>query len=307
MSQGIKHIDKALTNMSIRYGNEKINYIADVAFPKIPVTKSTDKFFIYTNDFRLPETLRAYGAESNQITWGVSTASYALEWHSLTDIVADREIPNYDSPLMAKADTTEELTDKIMLRKEVEAAKVAFTTTSWSNNRTITATANAWHTSTAFPVQAVLSGNSVILKNSGGSPNVGIMGNVTYTNTRENSNVHERYKYVQASIVTPDMLAALFDLKKLYVGNAVVDTTIEGVSTSPGFVWDDAMLIANMAQGTVSRKTKTAMAKLQKSDRVVKTYRKEENEGEAIEVNEEYQFRAVATLSAYYINNPALG
>lgn len=301
---GPKHINQPLTNISINYQNSQ--YIADAVFPSLPVKKSSDNFYIYTTDFRLTETRRAYGAPAARATWAASTSSYQLEWHALADSITDKERENVDAPLSLDKDTTEFLTDKIMQRKEVEAAAVLFTTATWSNNRTITSTANAWHTSTAYPVQAVLSGTGIILANSGKKPNTGVMGWETYQHTRENGNLISRIQYTERAIVTPDIMAALFDLDKIHVGEAINDATQEGVTANPGFIWGDAFWMGYVAQP--KRKMASAIAKITKNaGNVTKKWREENLESDMIEVQSEFQYRAMATLAGYVIMKAALG
>lgn len=306
---GSKHVNQPLTNLSLEYKNEE--YIADSVIPTLPVVKSSDLFYVYTTDFKLPATRRAYGSPANQASWGVSTATYNLEWHSLKDSVIDKDRENTDAPLSLDADTTAFLTDKIQLRKEVAAAALLFTTGNWSINRTITGTAAAWHTSTAFPVQCVLSIAAIVMKNSGKTPNVGVMGYQTYQNVRENTNITGRIQYVERAIVTADILAALFDLPTIKIGRATVDTTQEGLATwsigSNSFVWDDAFWAGYVAP-TPGRKMASAAYKLAKpQSRQVKKWRDEEIEGDWIEVSEEYSYRTMASMCAYVIINPALG
>lgn len=293
MATGEMHVNQPLTNLSIEYVNE--SYIADRVFPTLPVLKSSDLYYIYTTDFRLPETRRAYGAPANSVTWGVSTATYQLEWHALKDSVTDKARENTDAPLSLDADTTAFLTDKIEMRKEVKAAAILFTTTSWSNTRTITTSAESWNTSASYPVQAVLSINALILGSSGKRPNVGVMGNAGYIVTRENANVISRIQYVERAIVTPDILASLFDLDTIYIGTAVTDTGQEGITASAAAIWADNFFIGYM-NPTPSRKMASAAYKLSKSGgRKVKKWRDEEIEGDWIEVQEEFQYRAVAS------------
>ena len=58
------HIDQALTNIAIRYSNEK--YVFDQIFPRVPVQKQTDKFFKFTKEhwFRDDAMPRAPGTRA---------------------------------------------------------------------------------------------------------------------------------------------------------------------------------------------------------------------------------------------------
>ncbi|NLI59426.1 MAG: hypothetical protein GX387_13140 [Clostridium sp.] len=41
------HIDRALTNISVAYMQDEKSFIADKVFPRIPVKKQSDVYFIY--------------------------------------------------------------------------------------------------------------------------------------------------------------------------------------------------------------------------------------------------------------------
>ena len=43
------HIDAALSNMAVSYKNG--NYIAEDIFPSVPVTKQSDKYYVWTKDY----------------------------------------------------------------------------------------------------------------------------------------------------------------------------------------------------------------------------------------------------------------
>ena len=134
------HVNKALTNISVKYNFAE--GIADSVFPTAPVQKESDLYFVYDiGNRRLPETLRANRAEANEISHSYSTSSYTLEEHALKELISDRDRGNADAPLDLDVDTTEILTEKILIRREVATANVCFTTTSWGNNADISATA----------------------------------------------------------------------------------------------------------------------------------------------------------------------
>ena len=59
------HIDKALTNLSVKYFQDASNFIADKVFPVVPVAKQSDRYFMYKKEdwFRDDARLRAMEAE----------------------------------------------------------------------------------------------------------------------------------------------------------------------------------------------------------------------------------------------------
>ena len=44
------HIDQPLTNLTIAYLQNTTGFIADKVFPNVPVSKLTDKYYIYNRE-----------------------------------------------------------------------------------------------------------------------------------------------------------------------------------------------------------------------------------------------------------------
>ena len=155
-------VDKLLSNISVKYRNTSL--IAKEMFPMVTVKKRSDLYRIYDRDFRLPQTDRAVGAISRTHDFNVSTASYVLEKHALHEIIPDDDFDNYE-PHDLRADTTEELTDKILLRMEQSAA-ILMTNTSWSQNTSLSAAQKfSLDTVTSNPVPIFDTATTIVLEN----------------------------------------------------------------------------------------------------------------------------------------------
>src|SRR5512140_849644 len=122
------YVDKTLSNISLAYRPQGL--IADELAPRVPVSQETGLYFVYTKDSLIvPETQRANGAEANESGFYLTTASYVVQQHSLKDKVTDRDRTNADSAVRLEADTTEMLTDQILMRKEIDLASLIGTAT----------------------------------------------------------------------------------------------------------------------------------------------------------------------------------
>lgn len=301
---GNLHTNKPLTNVAVDYKNAE--YIADQVLTNIPVKKESDLYYTFVRDFRIPETLRANGSPSNRISWAVSTTAYALQEHALKDVITDRDRGNADD-IDVDVKTTETLTDKILLRKEFDAATQLFTTGSWGNNASATtATSWAYNTTTSNPIGNVQSASTVILKNSGRRPNKMIMGSDVFDALKGNTNVFNRVQYVERAIVTAELLASLFDLDKVFVGNAVYDAGLEGVAESITSVWGPNALLAYISNNP-GMKELTAAGMLEiKGKYNTKKWRDEEVGGDWIEVSSMFVPKLIATSCGYYFSNYAI-
>src|SRR3990172_4545451 len=201
MPVGSTRVSTPLSNLAVQYRNTE--YIFGDVFKDLMVTKESDMYWIWGNDFQIPETVRANGAMSNRVTMGYSTSAYQVNEHALKDVITERDRENAVAPINLDADMTENLTDMIMRRMEYEGAKLIFTTTNWSNNATLVSS-TSWkgHTTTAIADLNVASATSVILRASGKRANTVVMGYNVLEGLKYNTNIFDRIKYSERAIVT---------------------------------------------------------------------------------------------------------
>jgi len=292
------HIDQLLGNVSAKYRN--VDYIADKVFPILPVKKSSDKIRVYERNFRIPETIRANRAEAKEHSFDVSNTTYQLVRHALKDFVSDDDAENYDMSSL-RTDVTEELTDTILRRKEKTFADL-FTTTNWSLNVSLAATA-AWNSNSAGsdPIPIVDTACTTVIHNSGKACNVGILPRSGFIAVKNHVSVLDRTKYT-SSKMTVEMITGLFDLEELYVPLASVDTSDPGRTTTIEAIYDNNMWLGYKTRSP-SLRAETAGYMIQKSVPLVKRWREEARESEAIEVNIQFSPRIISSLSGYIIRD----
>lgn len=293
------HVNQPLTNVSVRYNWGE--GIADRVFPEVPVQKESDVYFVYDRDnVRLDETLRANRAEANIVGFDYSTTTYTLEEHALKELISDRDRANADSPLNLDVDATQHLTEKLLIRREVDTAVLCFTTTTWGNNATV-ASAAAWDTSTSNPVADVLTATTIMLQQGFVRPTRGVMGWEAMRQLKANSTTTDRIKYTERAIITDEIMASLFDLNMLLVGTAARNVAQEGMAESNTFIWGKDMLVY-YAPMAASLRTPAAGYLLTVGGRFkTKKWRAEERGGDWIEVSTMFLPRAVATSAAYLL------
>ena len=308
MPQGSTRVSKPLTNLSVHYTNEE--YIASRACPDISVKNESDLYWVYNSDRRLPETRRANGALANQVTWDASTSSYSVSEHSLKDVITDRDYMNADSVLQIEKHTSENLIDKIMMRQEYETAKLLFTTTTFSNNATLTSvTSWKYHTTTSAPIANVLSATGYIIQQSGKRPNKMIMGWNVFEALKENQNVYSRIQYVERALLTEQILSSVFDVQEVLVGTAITNSGDEGQADDLGLIWGSDCVVGYFKNNPGLRDVTAAgtmRVKQYGSPYKVKKWREEDVEGNYIECQSMYVPKAIATACAYLFKTAAL-
>lgn len=291
------HVDQLLSNVAVKYQNT--NFIHQQVFPAVPVKKTTDVYRTYTKNWRVPETNRAPGALAREHVWEIGTSSYALEKHALKQYIADQAQDNYDITDL-RADATIEVTEKIMMRKEVQCAAL-FTTTSWSLGVSLAA-GDTWVTGGAAPIPLFDTAAATVLTNSGVKPNYGIIPLDSMNALKNHTTVVDRVKYTSKEI-NFDIVGALIGLPQVLVPSIYYDAAALGATTDNQPIWKADFAFLGYKPASPGFYQISSGYMFQKDKPLVRRWREEEREAEAIEVDCEFQFKVVASLAGYYINN----
>ena len=293
------HKDQLLSNVSVKYRNT--DFIALSIFPEVPVKKDTDRYRIYSPDFRLPQTLKANKGIAREHYFETSFSSYALQDHALKDYVTDDDQDNFDAGDL-RADTVEELTDVILRRLE-NSVVTLFTTTNWSLRSSLSA-AQAWTLDTvgSNPMPVVDTGASVVLQNSGLMPNYMALGRDAFVGLKNHQSILDRYKYTQPAVISQAILASVFGVGDLYVSNAQIDSSNRGATASVGQMWQDSAFLG-YKPARPGPKAPSCGYIFRKDVPMVRRWVDNERNAEAIEVRMKFDARIVASLSGYLIKD----
>lgn len=292
------HVSQLLSNVSVKYSNSE--YIFDKIAPKIPVMKENDLYRVYERNFKIPETKRAIKGVAKEFGFDVSTASYALETHALKDYIGQDEIDQYDMESL-QVDTTENLTDAIYRMMEKKVADL-FTTTSWSLNVSLAATAAFnQNTTVSDPVPLFDTAASTVIANSAKTPNFGILPRDAFVACKNHVSVLDRVKYT-SSEVSQNMLAALFGIAELHVPTAVYDTAAQGLAASLSNFYGDIAFVG-YKPAAAGRKTVSALYSFEKDAPRVRSWFDDERKAQVVEVEVKFQPKVVASLTGYLIKD----
>lgn len=236
------HIDQMLTNVSIAYKNAQ--YIADEAFPLLPVQKQSNIIPSYDQSywFRDEAKMAAPGAEIPLAEYAVSTSdTYFCHRHRLGRIVFDEVRDNADAPFNLDREAVEFLTDKMMLRREVQFVNTHFTTSNWTTDKTGGTDFTVWSNyAGSSPVVDVTTYKDTVEALIGREPNKLIVGKQVYIQLKNHPDIIDLIKYTQRGQITPDLLASLLEFERFLIGRAIYTTTKEGTaeaSVSYSRVW----------------------------------------------------------------------
>ncbi len=290
------HVDAVLSQFSIQYRQDQNLYIADAASPRVPVTKESDKYIIYTKKdrFTLPASKRADGTPANKITWNKDTeGTYICEEFALRDVVTDRAKNNADKPIDVQLDTQQFLQDLIMLDREKRVADLLFSATTFSGYTANLALADRWdnyESSSSDPFADIETMRSSVISNSMKFPNVLILGYQVYEKICNHPLVLDRVKGGATTnipaLLSEAELAKLFKVDRVLVGRAIVNANNVGQTASYGYVWGKYALMAYINPAPLQVKNVTCSLSPMARDFRTKRWRDEEVEGEWIETGE---------------------
>lgn len=244
------HVDVPLTNISTAYIQSQDAFIAGRVFPVVPVEKQTDKYYTYTkNDwFRDEATRRADASESAGSGYGLSTATYSCDVYALHKDIGFQTRANADSQINLDRDAVQFLTQRMLLRQEIQFVTDFFTTSVWANDVTPT---NLWSDFTnSDPIEDIETGKETILSVTGQMANTLVLGYQVYRKLKNHPDIVDRIKYttgVTGRTVTPELLAAMFDVERVLVARAVKATNVEGETAAYSFTHGKHALLCHTA------------------------------------------------------------
>lgn len=246
------HIDKALTNVSVAYMQDEVSFIADKVFPKIPVKKQSDVYFIYNKGdfFRDEARVRGGASESVGGEYGVEASDpyYAKVWAFHKD-VTEQERANTDEPLTCDQDATDFVTQKMLIKREVVWSEKYFKTTVWTTEIDgVDATPAAdeaikFNLSTSTPIKTITDEIVVMASKTGFKPNTIVMSPSVFFALKNHPDILDRIKYTQKGIVTSDLLATLFEVENIYIPWGVVNTANQGETDAIDFIMGKHLLL----------------------------------------------------------------
>jgi hypothetical protein len=242
-------IDVPLTNVSTAYWQDDDQFIATKVFPVIPVEHKTDKFYTYTKAdwFRDEAKPRADASESAGSGWGMSTGSYSCDVFALHKDIGDQVRENADAGINLDSDAARFLTQRMLLRQEIQWVTDMFTTSVWATDST---PSNLWSDFTASdPIEDMETGKETILSTTGREANTLVLGYQVARKLRNHPDIIDRIKYttgVNGMTVSNELLASMFGVKKVYVAKAIKNTAVEGETAAYSFVFGKHALLLHV-------------------------------------------------------------
>lgn len=251
-TQSEVHTDAVLSNISVAYIQEQSRFIASKVFPMVPVEKQSDKFYTYPkNSWFLDEAQpRADATEAAGSGYAQSTDDYSCKVYAIRKDVGDQVMANSDPPLNPLQDAARFVTQKLLIRQEIQWVTDCFTTSKWGKDWTGDSDFTQWDDETSSdPIEDVGYGKEYVLSITGFEPNALILGYQVYRKLNKHPDLIERIKYGGAALagVTAPAMAQAFGVDRVLVATAIKATNVEGQTATYDFAFGKHALLAYIA------------------------------------------------------------
>lgn len=294
-------VDPVLSNVSKAYKNEM--YVAELIMPVVTVKKQTGKYYQYDRaKFRQNKTKRAAGAKANEVEYGLSTASFETEDHALKEKTPWEIIEQADNALDPETDAAENVTEQLMIDKEIALATSMASTTTITQNTTLSGTSQWSDYTNSDPIGDVKTARQTVQKAIGRKPNTLVLSKEVFDVLSEHPDVVEKIKYSQLGTATEELLARLFKVDRVIVAEAIYNTATEGQTDSMSYIWGKHAWVCYIAP-RVALRTITVGFTFTYKTRTAKKWDDEDAEARFVRVNDNYVQKFVAAEACYLIKN----
>lgn len=254
-SAGDVHVNGLLTNVSVAFRNKPSAFIADTVFPRLPVEKQSNVFAVYDRGDILRDEmrLRGPGTESAGGGYDTSTDSYRCDVWAFHKDVDDQTRANTDVPFNADRDATNFVTEKELIKREVEWCTAFFTTGLWTGSSTATDLVagtdfTAWDDAASDPIGLIADQSEAIEAATGQWPTDLTVNRKGWNALKNHPDVIDRIRGGATSqnpaLVTRQMVAELLELERVNVATAVKNSAGEGLTASVGYIAGNHALLS---------------------------------------------------------------
>ncbi|MFM2056046.1 MAG: phage-related protein [Pseudomonadota bacterium] len=250
-NSGVRVVDPVLS--SVAQGYQILDFVGGKLFPRVPVKVRGGQIIEFGRDaFRLYASKRAPGGRTARIQFGYAGKPFALLQDAI-EVPLPREHMQ-DAAITPGIDLGRRAVNVGMrnmgLSLEVDQAALATNAANYAaTNKVTLAGATKWSVSTGVPLTDVDTAREAIRQQCGVYPNVMLLSALAFNACKNNPNVVQRFQYngqagTDASQITPQMLAGLFNVKEVVVGAGVywndANTAVD--------IWGNAAVLAYVPQ-----------------------------------------------------------
>lgn len=238
-------VDPVLSTVAQGYVNSAM--VASVLFPRVGVPVRAGNIISFgKEDFMLYGTARSPGENTKRVQFGYTNGTYGLVDYSLEgQLPIEHMQESENGPGIDMSSLTVRKTINIMdLRLEKQAADIARTAASYaaSNKVTLSGTGQ-WsdYTGTSNPIGVIETAKEAVRAATGKRANTVVLGALVMSKLKHHPVVRDYCKYTGRDVATAELLAALFEVERVIVGDAIYSNDAGTAFTD---VWGKDVVVA---------------------------------------------------------------
>lgn len=239
------HVDAALTQLAIDWGAQQ--YVWDQFAPVVPVDKQSDKYYIFDKDaLRRDEAVapRAPGTLAGRGGYKLSTDSYFCTNWAWGKQITDETRQNADPVLRLSMDQKAAgyTTEVVNRRIEIQQASEIFTASVWGTDITgVTSNPSStqavqWDRAESTPIEDIRARADAIQLATGYRPNRLGLGRQVYSKLQDHPDLLDRMSTATTRAMKLALLAELFEVEQVVIGQASYNTAAQEAAASNSFV-----------------------------------------------------------------------
>lgn len=308
---GAVHVDSLLTDISVAFIQSSTKYVATRVFPAVPVQQKSDLYATYSQaDFLRDEVQqRQAGSPAIQLGYRTGTDTYVANEWAAAHAIDDQVRANADAPFSPEMDAVKFLTQKMLIKREVEFATNYLGTGIWGTDSSGGSDFTQWSNAASTPIEDIHNASFDIETNSGFLPNKLVVGRQVWYDLKNHPDIVDRIKHTSRDAVTTDLVARLLGLDEVLVCGAVRNSRPEGTSYSGTHIVGDVALLAycppspGLMQPSAGYTFEWTGLIPGMGGQIVERYRDEDRVSDIVRVRAAWAQKVVSSALGHFFNN----
>lgn len=258
-------VNPTLTNISVAHTQDVDGFVHAEVFPIVPVSTRDGFYFVFDRSdmLRVDSERRSPGTIAAQKTVGLSRQTYSTEQWALAGNLPDEFRDDQDSPFADEKATIEPIVFDLLMQRELQFLATFFNTGLWAIDYTGVAAAPGanqfvrWSAAAPTIIRDVLQMKREVKVRCGKMPNTLVLPQDVFDTVINDNAILARINGMTNSqnpaIVTQELLAQLFGLKRVLVASAVRNTASEGLTFAGTFIFSNQFLLCYVPDAPAKR------------------------------------------------------
>lgn len=254
--QDTVYVSRVLANVAVSQAQDLGNFVALQVYPRVPTQQPSGKYHQFPKGMWNKKFTgkRQENEEARLGGFNVIQNNYSCELYAVASDIGQLAQANQDPAIRLRSRKTRWCVQQMYLQMEADWNTAFFasgalwgsvTTSYLTGNSTASATQVVfWNAATGVPLANTTTARTAVMKASGGfDPNTYVMGYAVFQALKTNPELLDRIKYTNDEAITAGIMARYFEVDRLLVCKAVIDTAEVGQTASQDFVMGSNALL----------------------------------------------------------------